>query len=465
MPATTHRGTRGSSVRFGWFSSSGGPSSTGSPARVKCGARALPERMAQKRRRNDRPSRVANSLAAAALATGGALGVACGSATGEPLGSASRTIAGGQADVAHHNVFLLVAAHEETSSLCTATLLAPNLLITARHCVSPSSQDDVLCGDAVLGEPYPASSLFTTNDPRPRETSPVFRAREVRVPARGTDTCGYDIALVLLTRNVPESTAVPAVPRIDREVEPGEAYVAVGYGVDERGDATGHRMVLRDLNVACRPGTCGSGVESTEFRGEGGICSGDSGGPAFDADGKVVGVVSRGGPNCSTPIYGTVTAWRDFIVDTAKEAAEIGGYEPAFWVTTGLSDPPVSPVGAGGAGGADGGGTGEACTAGSCAAGLVCHSASGEPGDATCVAECSATSECGEGLACESVGELSLCVAPVVPGDEGGCSMGSASTRGSSNGWWLLALAAPFAFLRRNRKLERRFRGTAVLWS
>ena len=45
-------------------------------------------------------------------------------------------------------------------------------------------------------------------------------------------------------------------------------------------------------------------------------------------------------------IYGTVTAWQDFIIATATDAANLGGYEPPFWVTTKSSDlpAPVSPV-------------------------------------------------------------------------------------------------------------------------
>src|SRR6185369_3211784 len=131
---------------------------------------------------------------------------------------------------------------------------------------------------------------------------------------------------------------------------------------------------LEGLSVACEPGSCGDGVESTEFRGETGICSGDSGGPALDSDGKVLGVVSRGGPDCSEPVYGSVTAWRDFIVQTATDAAALGNYEAPFWVTSGSSELPVL-VGAGGAdAGAVAGVQGDPCAAASeCDSGLVCY--------------------------------------------------------------------------------------------
>jgi MYXO-CTERM domain-containing protein len=386
--------------------------------------------------------------------------LACSAAGDERVGSHAQPIAGGNADVAHHNVFMLVAHHENAGGLCTATLIAPNLLLTARHCVSPGAGDDhVLCGDSVLGEPYPASAFFATNAAQPREDSPFFKAAEVRVPVQGEDTCGYDVALIILAQNVPTSITTPAVPRIDREVETGEPYTAVGYGVNEDGNSTGSRMQRAGLEIACQPGSCGSGVESTEFRGETGICSGDSGGPALDADGKVVGVVSRGGPDCSIPVYGTVTAWRDFLTKTAQEAADLGRYQAPYWVATGFSDPPNSP-GAAGAAGAGGSGEepapaavrGEPCAELSCAEGLLCYAATADTTQATCVAPCETTADCGSGQECRDVGSASVCTVPSGNlDDKGGCSV---TVPGSRSASWLgvLAMVGLVSLRRRARR-------------
>lgn len=398
-------------------------------------------------------------FAAAALPCAALL--ACSAASDEPLGAQASTIAGGNADLAHHNVFMLVAHHEDSGGLCTATLIAPNLLLTARHCVSPGAGDDhVLCGASVLGEPYPASAFFATNAPQPREDSPFFKAADVRVPVQGEDTCGYDVALIILDQNVPTSISTPAVPRIDREVVPGETYTAVGYGVNEDGNSTGSRMRLDGLEIACQPGSCGSGVESTEFRGETGICSGDSGGPALDADGKVVGVVSRGGPDCSVPVYGTVTAWRDFLTTTAREAADLGGYEAPYWVTTGFSDPPELPS-MGGTAGAAGAGSageepptaapGEACADLPCAEGLLCYTATADASRATCVAECKTTSDCGSGQECQDIGGASVCTTPHGSVDDSGCSV-AAPSRGTKSWLGVLAMAAMASLLRRGAR-------------
>lgn len=368
-------------------------------------------------------------FAIAALGGFGSCALGCSSqseGTDPSRGAARQAIAGGKADYSHNYVFLLASHVGDRGGLCTSTLIAPNLLLTARHCVSPSTGDEtVLCGDAELGEPYPPSAFAATNDPKPSGGSPLFHVAEVRVAPGGSDTCGYDIALVILDQNVPSQLATPAVPRIDREVMPGESYTAVGYGENDAGLPIATRLEREGLSIACQPGSCGDGVESTEFLGETGICSGDSGGPALDADNKVVGVVSRGGVGCDTPVYGTVTAWYDFLIGTATDAAALGGYEAPFWVTTGSSDPPVLE-GSGG-GGSDSG------------------DAAGAPSEPP--ATCTTSSDCSDGLTCEA----SLCVQPQAIGDEsGGCS---ASGRGPAGfGAALLGSCLSFLLARRRRR-------------
>jgi len=394
---------------------------------------------------------------------------ACSTGAGEPVGGTSQAIAGGTADITDRAVFELARETQDSGALCTATLIAPNLLLTARHCVSPGDgSDHVLCGDSMLGAPFPPSAFFATNDAHPGQSSPFFTAVDVRVPGQGVDTCGYDVALIILSENVPADVATPAIPRIDREVMPGEVYTAVGYGVNENGAHTNTRMERQGLSVACEPGSCGEGVESTEFRGDTGICSGDSGGPALDADGKVVGVVSRGAPDCATPIYGTVTAWQDFIIATATDAAKLGGYEPPFWVTTKSSDPPASPTPSGGSAGAGAGGAadapsgasaGQPCAASSdCLDTLVCY-ASGSSAMGVCAATCQTTSDCSAGLACQSFGSASVCALPTGSGDDSkGCAVSAARAKASLLGVWLTALAASVTLLRRRSLTQRRKR-------
>jgi V8-like Glu-specific endopeptidase len=73
----------------------------------------------------------------------------------------------------------------------------------------------------------------------------------------------------------------------------GSEIRAVGFG--KRGDKLGAgKKYQRDhVLVLAR--------SSHEFLVGESTCNGDSGGPALDALGRVVGVVSRGGPACSGP--------------------------------------------------------------------------------------------------------------------------------------------------------------------
>ncbi len=376
----------------------------------------------------------------------------------ERIAASSSEIAGGELDEAHEAVFALYTNFGGAVGGCTASLIAPNLLLTARHCVSRSEGNDrVICGSAGFDEAVPGDQVLTTNDPVPNRQSPIFRGASVRVPSEGVDTCGFDIALITLAEPIPNDVAEPAIPRIDREVEAGETYSAVGYGVDENGEQTEGRMLLGDLTVECSPGACGArGIESTEFLGETGVCSGDSGGPALDVDGKVIGVVSRGSEPCATPIYGTVFAWRDLMVETALEAAALGGYDPPFWALTLSSDPPIvepepePPLA-----------EGDACgSGGECEEGTVCYFR-GERDGAICSRVCADDAGCGDGLSCypnDDVPEGGVCwVAedePVLE-DGGSCSFRPGPVRPAhSSAALFLALGAGLTLARARRRRQ-----------
>ncbi|HWA71522.1 MAG TPA: S1 family peptidase [Polyangiaceae bacterium] len=376
------------------------------------------------------------------------LGLAgCSSAPAERVVTDRQAIVGGELDSEHTNVFGLITQEGDAVGACSATLIAPNLLLTARHCVSMDVNKAVICGRSGLGEVHPAADVFASNDTPVGSDSNWFRASELHVPSEGDDTCGFDVALVILSENVPEGVATPAVPRIDRDVLEGEPYVAVGYGLANEGHF-GSRRVREGLQVECDPGSCGSGVTGGEFRGETGVCEGDSGGPAFDADGKVVGVVSRGGEECSTPVYTTVTAWRDLIAEVATHAADVGGYQAPFWVKSGMSDPPVvvpppkvkaKP--------------GEVCRAADeCVAGSACYQPPAA-GDPFCVALCEDDAVCRAGEQCVAVdgSDVKACLITSAPpgGPSSSCALGRPASGNRGAPWAALALGVSLTFARR----------------
>ncbi len=372
-----------------------------------------------------------------------------------PADTARSAILGGQYDFDNTFVVGMITQVGQRGGSCTGSLIAPNLVLTARHCVAQNlTSGGVRCNQTPFGSAYPGSAVNVTPDIQMQESSPWFRGDEVIVPTEGIDTCGFDVALVILRDSVPASVTAPGVPRIDLEAQAGEPYVAVGYGAEGfRFD--GGRKVLRDLTVQCTTGQCsvGGAVASSEFLGDTGVCQGDSGGPALDAAGKVIGVVSRGGEGCTTPIYGDVSAWRDLIVATALEAATRGGYEPPYWALTGSSEPPVDVPGSGGAAGAGSESPqGRPCT-GACPTGYLCITPSGAPEDAFCSSACTSNDSCSAGLTCaEDVGACFPAASAngSEAGDGGGCSV-SAPARGGSP-WALAALLGGVGALRRRAR-------------
>ena len=349
--------------------------------------------------------------------------IACGGqAPGESTGRVASAIVDGERDTEHRAVFAMLSHQEGGVGVCSSTLIAPNLLLTARHCVAPGVVEDIRCGESPFSDPRDPEAIFATNSNDLTEDSIWFQASGVHVPPDGNDTCGFDIALVVLAGGgLPTDTAVPLVPRIDREVRVGEEYTAIGYGLtgDTAGATVGSRMLLTGLEARCTPGGCGFGVGDTEFRGEAGICEGDSGGPALDSEERVIGVASRGTEGCDDPVYGSVAAWSDWIRDVAEGAADDGGYTPPAWVTSGSSSE-IEPDEPGG----DSSIQGRACDEESpCDDGFACYFEVG-PEDAYCAARCDEDDACEAGLTCDNA--LGVCAgrpAGSVDAHGGGCAL------------------------------------------
>jgi hypothetical protein len=261
------------------------------------------------------------------------------------IANTRQEIKGGVVDQTTKSIVLVIST-TGPGGLCSGTLIAPNLVLTAQHCVAdipdiagvPSGSID--CEKSKFGPKSSASGMFVSTETQASQDGRRYvGVREIIVPPGGNDVCGFDMALLILSNNIPSTTTTPIPPRLDTQPARGERYSAVGYG--HIGDASqsgaGTRRRLDNLTVQCVGSACPwyAQINTTELLGSDGTCQGDSGGGALDAQGRVFGALSRGYGNCQGSTYSGTYRWASWIRDVGRRASQLGNYTAPSWIGNG----------------------------------------------------------------------------------------------------------------------------------
>lgn len=246
------------------------------------------------------------------------MAVACSAPEAERVRSSDNSLITGDDD--HQAV---VRVESAGGGLCSGVLVAPNVVLTARHCIAELDADKVRCGANVLVRSRvsttsrPPSDMVVTVDDGTR--APFTSAVKVIHAPSDDVLCDGDVAALVLDASVPPTRARPLAMRLDVGVLAGERFTVAGFGKQPDGTVgeRHHREGILVERVGPRareddhPALGAHEIETATA-----FCQGDSGGPALDPEtGSVVAIVSRN-ESCTAPhgyVFTLISGFRTMI--------------------------------------------------------------------------------------------------------------------------------------------------------
>jgi hypothetical protein len=267
------------------------------------------------------------------------LAAACGQAADDPsLGSLQQAVVYGKVSTESDDaaVYILTDPAEGDPVNCTGTVVAPNLVATALHCVTHTTLGIFTCEPdgsltAANGSDGTIGSLLAPEEVGIYVGPSIIGAQPAAHGARllgtgSTQICRGDLAFIVLDQ--PLDVPISAI-RISYGVEPGDFVRVLGYGATETyGDSGRHvrsgRRVI-DVGPLSEDQPSITAAPRTFVVNEG-PCHGDSGGPAFSEEtGALVGVYSlAAGDSCTgvgvRNVYTHLSTYSSFVLDAFAAA-------------------------------------------------------------------------------------------------------------------------------------------------
>ncbi len=198
-------------------------------------------------------------------------------------------------------------------SACTGVAIAPDLVLTAAHCV-------------MKGGKFRLAS-FESNRPMIRNVMSVAAHPQFTLQEDAPD-----VALIRLAP-LPQGQLLP-VAFSDRRapITVGDRFIVAGFGISKMGDRrSAGKLRAATLMATGRPNTQLVSLIDPQTLGEKaglGVCNGDSGGPVFEErDGRLtlIGIISWTGSNDGEPRCGFISGviplprYHHWIVETAAK--------------------------------------------------------------------------------------------------------------------------------------------------
>lgn len=202
-------------------------------------------------------------------------------------------------------------------NFCTGAYIAPDLVLTAAHCVLPGADYKLVAYDA-------------QRQPQLRDTAQIARHPQFNIDNYNKARVTADVALI----KMPAPANVTPVPLSGARlnVAPGDRFIVSGLGVAAPGDGkSGGTLRQATLVATGKPGNLQIRLMDPAARNERaglGACTGDSGAPVFQESGGryvVIGVVSWSTGPKNTAGCGGLTGvtplqlYYPWIEDTAKK--------------------------------------------------------------------------------------------------------------------------------------------------